>query len=64
MALEKGNYVQAAFLDLSKAYDRVSIPGLLYKLSALGFSTESLKWFPSFLQDRTQCVRVNGSHSV
>ena len=40
MALEKGNHVQAAFLDLSKAYDRVSIPGLPYKLSALGFSKE------------------------
>ena len=63
MALEKGNHVQTAFLDLSKAYDRVSIPGLLFKLSALGFSTESLKWFSSFLQDRTQCVRVNGSLS-
>ena len=63
MALEKGNHVQTAFLDLSKAYDRVSIPGLLFKLSALGFSTESLKWFSSFLQDRTQCVRVNGSVS-
>ena len=58
MALEKGNHVQTAFLDLSKAYDRVSIPGLLFKLSALGFSTKSLKWFSSFLQDRTQCVRV------
>ena len=43
MALEKGNHVQAAFLDLSKAY--------------------SLKWFSSFLQDHTQCVRVNGSLS-
>ena len=63
MALEKGNHVQAAFLDLSGAHDRVSIPGLLYKLSALGFSTESLKWFSSFHQDRTQCVRVNGTLS-
>ena len=63
MALEKGNHVQTAFLDLSKAYNRVSISGLLCKLSALGFSTESLKWFSSFLQDRTQCVRVNGSLS-
>ena len=59
----EGNHVQAAFLDFSKAYDGVSIPGLLYKLSALGFSTESLKWFSSFLQDRTQCVRVNGTLS-
>ena len=63
MTLEKGNHVQAAFLDLSKAYNRVSFPGLLFKLFALGFSTERLKWFSSFLQDRTQCVRVNGSLS-
>ena len=42
MASEKGNHVQVAFLDLSKAYDRVSIPGLLYKLSALGFTTDTL----------------------
>ena len=50
MALEKGNHVQAAFLTSSKAYNRVSIPGLLYKLSALGLSTESLKWFLPFFK--------------
>ena len=33
MALEKGEQVHTVFLDLSKAYDRVSIPGLLFKLS-------------------------------
>ena len=37
MTLDKGHHVQTAFLDLSKAYDRVSIPGLLFKLSDLGF---------------------------
>ena len=31
MTLDKGNHVQTAFLDFSKAYDRVSIPGLLFK---------------------------------
>ena len=63
MALEKGNHIQATFLDLSKAYNRVSIPGLLFKLSALGFSNESLKKVFFLLQDRTLRVRVNGSLS-
>ena len=35
MALENGEQVHTVFLDLSKAYDRVSIPGLLFKLSKL-----------------------------
>ena len=60
MALDKGDHTQAVFLDLSKAYDRVSIPGLLFKLSALGFSSDALQWLSSFLTDRQQCVRVNG----
>ena len=38
MALEEAEQVHTVFLDLSKAYDRVSIPGLLFKLSNLGFS--------------------------
>ena len=63
MTLDKGHHVQTAFLDLSKAYDRVSIPGLLFKLSDLGFSGETLRWFLSFLTNRQQCVRVNGSSS-
>ena len=63
MTLDKGHHVQTAFLDLSKAYDRVSIPGLLFKLSDLGFSGETLRWFSFFLTNRQQCVRVNGSSS-
>ena len=35
----------------------------LFKLSDLGFSGETLCWFSSFLTNRQQCVRVNGSSS-
>ena len=28
-ALDRGDNVEAVFLDLSKAYDRVSVPGLI-----------------------------------
>ena len=76
-ALDKGDHVQAAFLDLSKAYYRVAIPGLTNKLSSLGFSGSlvvviipaglptvcSTKWLSSFLQDCQQCVRLNGWQS-
>ena len=62
-ALDKGDNVEAVFLDLSKAYDRVSVPGLIYKLSQTGFSQAALQWFSSFLSSRRQCVQVNGSCS-
>ena len=64
MTLDKGHHVQTAFLDLSKAYDRVSIPGLyIVQIIRFGVSGETLRWFSSFLTNRQQCVRVNGSSS-
>ena len=60
MAADRGDHVQATFLDLSKAYDRVSIPGLLFKLSCLGFSYSALQWLSTFLTKRLQSVKVNG----
>ena len=59
MALEQRKTVQAAFLDLSKAYDRVCLSGLMFKLSNIGFAPGSLRWFSLFLLQRTQCVKVN-----
>ena len=63
MAADQGDHVQATFLDLSKAYDRVSIPGLLFKLSCLGFSYSALQWLSTFLTKRLQSVKVNGCQS-
>ena len=63
IALDTGQHVQAAFLDLSKAYDRVSIPGLIFKLSSIGMSPSPLEWFSSFLQNRSQSVHVNSKVS-
>ena len=42
----------------------MSIPGLLFKLSNLGFSNTTLQWMSSFLMDRQQRVRVNGCLST
>ena len=63
MALDRGENIETVFLDLSKAYDRVSIPGLIFKLSRAGFSQDALQWFSSFLTRRQQRVQVNGSYS-
>ena len=64
MALEKEEDIHAVFLDLSKAYDRVSIPGLLYKLSSLDFTDSTMQWFTSFLTNREQRMRVDGCLSL
>lgn len=50
------------FLDLSKAFDTVSIPILLRKLEAVGVRGITLKLFASYLSRRTQIVKI-GEHS-
>ena len=64
MALEKGEEIHAVFLDLSKAYDRVSIPGQLYKLSSLGLTDSTMQWLTFCLTNREQRVRVDGCLSL
>ena len=49
MALEEEDNVQSVFLDLSTAYDRISINALLSKLFLIGFNYSSLEWFANFL---------------
>ena len=44
--------------------DRVSISGLLSKLSLIGFDYPSLEWFANFLQHRQQCVRLQSITST
>ena len=64
MALDRGGSIESVFLDLSKAYDRVSHQGLISKLSTCGFSYSSLEWMSNFVSHRKQCVRLNGTEST
>ena len=50
-------------LDLSKAFDSVSHPILLRKLSSVGASSQTVKWFDSYLTERSQSVRIGSSLS-
>ena len=62
--LKQGVQQGMNFLNLSKMYNRVLIPGLIYKLSSTGFSNTSLEWLNSFLTNHQQCVLVNGCKST
>ena len=51
-------------MDLSKAFDFIKHDLLLAKLDAYGFSREALRLVNSFLENRHQRVKINGSFSA
>ena len=51
------------YCDISKAFDRVWIKGLLHKLQQYGISDNLLHWFVSYLSNRVQRVTIDGCHS-
>jgi hypothetical protein len=61
--LNDGDYCIGLFLDLKKAFDVCSHPILLKKLTKMGINGETLKWFKSYLANRSQKVQVNGQLS-
>jgi hypothetical protein len=56
--LEKGKKVYSAFIDLEKAYDKVSRKGLWKVLEIYGVQGRLLQAVQSFYQDSKACVRV------
>lgn len=57
--LDQGKKCLGIFLDLSKAFDTVSIPRLLLKLENIGVRGTPLNLFKSYLTDRMQSVIIN-----
>ena len=53
----------AVFIDLSKALDCLNHDILLARLDAHGFTREALKHIQSYLRDRKEQVKINGSYS-
>ena len=53
----------AVFLNFCKAFDLVHHDILLKKLSSYNLSMASINFLWSYLQDRLQCVLVNGTYS-
>lgn len=61
--IDKGMFNGVIFIDLKKAFDTIDHTILLQKLKLYGLDDQSLKWFSSYLSDRTQYCNVNGSLS-
>ena len=62
-SFDVGKQIRAVFLDISKAFDRVWIRGLLSKLSANGIRGKLLRWLKSYLTNREQRVIIDGTCS-
>ena len=62
--LDKGGYVCAIFMDLSKTFDTIHHELIIEKLGAYGFSQDTLQYMRSFLTNRQQRVRVNSNFSI
>uniref|UniRef100_A0A1X7VD49 Reverse transcriptase domain-containing protein n=1 Tax=Amphimedon queenslandica TaxID=400682 RepID=A0A1X7VD49_AMPQE len=56
--------VNVIYLDIRKAFDRVSYKNLLHKLVSQCFSGHLLEWFRYYLTSRRQCVQVLGTQST
>ena len=63
IGLDNGESIGAIFMDLSKAFDCIKHDLLLAKLHAYGFDREALSLIHSFLENRQQRVKINGSFS-
>ena len=55
--------IGVAFVDLRKAFDTVDHEVLISKLTSIGCTKESIKWFKSYLSDREQITYFKGKKS-
>ena len=62
-ALDKGVYISAIFMVLSKVFETLNDNLLIDKLGAYGFERDSLSFMKKYSNDRQQQVRVNKNFS-
>ncbi|CAB4036383.1 RNA-directed DNA polymerase from mobile element jockey, partial [Paramuricea clavata] len=58
-----GKQVEVIYLDMSKAFDRISHMQLLKRLRDFGFGGNTLNWFRFYLKERRQQTTVLGATS-
>ena len=64
MTLDGRGYAGVLLTDLSKAFDCIDHDLLITKLHAYGFSRNALLMIHSYLSQKGQLVKVNGSFST
>ena len=66
LTLRDGHYTRVAYIDFAKAFDSVCHTKLIYKLSNLGVTGSLLAILSSYLDDRSQQVKIENtlSHTV
>lgn len=57
-AQDNGMCTLLVLLDFSRAFDCINVPLLLSKMVFYGFDKDTVKWFESYLSDRTQFVEI------
>ena len=62
--MDNGGFAGALLMDLSKAFDCLNHELLIAKLHAYGFSRSALALIHSYLSNRRQRVKINGSFST
>ena len=60
---DKGEPVDAIYLNFQKAFDKVPHQRLMPKLNAYGIGPRILSWIGNWLNNRSQRVVLNGSSS-
>jgi hypothetical protein len=63
LALDNKEMTSITFADVSKAFDRVWIRGLILKLERYGVKGELLCWLKSYLSNRCQRVIIKDAIS-
>ena len=62
-AIDKGDCVQALFMNLSRDFDVLNCHLVLEKLKAYGFSKKALNLLTNYLKNREQKVQINNNFS-
>ena len=61
--LDRGKQIDVIYLDMSKAFNKVSHAKLLDQLYEFGYGGNILKWFGSYLTNRFQQTTILGATS-
>ena len=62
-AYESGHNISITLFDLSSAFDTISKEVFCRKLEIYGFDKTSVKWFDSYLSNRSQITMIGSSKS-